>query len=245
MRVAKRYVHDTVTNLTPTTGGSAMPFGSVYMLAGTYTLGGQSWDCTQPGLYRFMVEGEMFFRNRIVVDVNNLDMYALMSSVCWNHIHDDKDETTDWNGLHAKGRYQKWRLRCGFVTDMMVWLFTSGGLPWPSRKINVRTLGPLNGADDGHIVIETLHGSDWRMWDLTNGCYWRNSAGKHLSATEFIAHIANNGPMPTKVLLDGTDRRWNTGGVAVSGGVLDYSLYGELIIDADPEAWFRRIFQAI
>jgi hypothetical protein len=242
MRVSKFYCLDEVSDVPLMGGGNPMLFGSAFMAAGIYTLGGQSWDCRRPGLYRFMLDGEQFFRNRIVAG-SPVDLYALISAMCWNHMHGSADETTDFQGLSNKGVHQRWRLRCGVIVALAVWLLPQLGQP--SRSVNVITTGPLNGFDDGHIILETLHGSSWRMWDLTNGCYWTDASGNHLSTAQFIAAIANGGAFPTKVRLDGADKRWDAETAQVAGGVLDMGLYGDIVVAPNMEAWFRRIFQAI
>lgn len=215
-----------------------MPFGSAFMRAGIYTLGGETWDCKRQGLYRFMVSGEQFIRNRIVVD-DPIDVYALISAICWNHVHGSGDEGYDNQTLSNMGRYQRWRLRCGYIVDLVLWLLPQLGLS--GRKINVYTREPRNGHDDGHVVLDTAHG----MWDFTNGCYWRDAGGKHLSTTAIIRHIANGGPMPERVFLDGDSRRADAEIADMPAGpAFDLGLYNELVVLPDFEAWMRRIFQA-
>lgn len=241
MVFAKFFCLDEESDVPAAASGAAMPFGSAFMLPGNYSLGGQSWDCNRTGLYRFMVKGEQFIRNRIVIG-SPLDPYELISAISWNHVHGVADETTNMQALSNVGRYHRWRLRCGYIVDLAVWLLPQVGIT--GRRVNPYTLETQNGFDDGHVVLETLHGSEWRMWDFTNSCYWRNAQGKHLSTAEFIAHIANDGPMPTKHLLDG-DIPANANGVPVTGGKLDLGLYMEHHIRRNEEAWFRRIFQAV
>lgn len=242
MRFAKFFCHDEVSDIPLATGGTPMTFGSAYMTAGVYKLGGHSWDCTRPGLYRFMLPNEQFVRNRIVAGTP-VQIYDLISAVCWNHVHGAADETDNMQVLSNKGVHQRWRLRCGYIVDMMVWLLPQFGIS--ARRTNPRTLLEPNGFDDGHIVLETMHGSEWRMWDLTNGCYFRNAAGEHLSTAGMIAHIANDGPMPDRIMLDGMDRRSDAEVVSVSGGMLDLGLYNDLFVLPDMDAWFRRIFQTL
>lgn len=245
MDFAKHYLNEEITDVATATGGIPMPFGSTFMGKGIYTVQGRTFDFTRQGLYRLKLDGVHYFINRIVTDGANTDIYALMSAICWNHIHGSSDEGVDYQTMADKGRYQKWRLRCGVIIEMLRWLLPQLG--FTVRSQGVITLGPKNGFDDGHAVLETQHNGEWRMWDLTNGCYFRNAAGKHLSTAEFIAHIANGAPMPTKVKLDGNDRRWDNEVITFNGLPWDMGLYGENFIgtDAQQEAWFRRIYQAI
>lgn len=244
MQLAKRYVFDAVTDLQPTTGGTAMPFASTFMLPGIYTLDGQSWDCTLPGLYRFKILSEAYFRNRIVWGG---DLYAVLSAISWNHVHGTAHEQLgSQQAISDMGRYAIWRMRCGYIGNFLAWLLPQWG--YSMKQVGVHTLGALNGYDDEHQVIEVLVSGKWLMFDVTNGCYWKNANGDHMSTADFIAQIANNGPMPQRMDLDGNQRRWDNESIPLAGGqVLDMGLYGELLLNSptQQEAWFRRIFQAI
>jgi len=243
MQVAKYFINETTEDLTPTTGGTPLPGGSTFMLPGVYTLGGQSWDCTRAGLYRFKMENEAFFRNRIVAG-SPPDLYAVVSAVCWNHIHGSADDVIgNLQPVSDKGRFFVWRMRCGYIGNFMAWLLPQYGMT--VRQVGVSTLGPTNGYDDGHQVLEVFHGGKWKMFDITNGRYWKDANGAHMSTSEFIAAIAGGAPMPECVLLDGKQRRWDHEGVP--NGTLDMGLYGELCIgtEAQMEAWIRRIYQKV
>jgi hypothetical protein len=123
---------------------------------------------------------------------------------------------------------------------MVAWLMPQLGVQ--ARVLNVKTLQTLNGYDDGHLILETKHGTEWRMWDMTNGCYFVDANGKHLSTAEFMAAIANGGAFPQKVRLDYDNKYTND-----CAGILDMGLYWErtLNTDADAEIWYRRIFQYV
>lgn len=245
MQVAKFYLNETVEDLTPVGGtAAAMPFQYVNMPPGVYSLGGQVWDCTRAGLYRFKVPSEAFFRNRIVQGNSPFDVFAILSAICWNHIHGGADEASlNLQAVADRGRYFVWRMRCGYICNFVQWLLPQYG--YTVRQIGVSTLGPKNGYDDGHAVIELWHGGKWKMFDLTNGRYWKDASGVHMSAAEFIAAIAGGAPMPEHIKLDGKQRRWDH--ESVTGGTLDMGLYGELCIgtDAQMEAWIRRIYQKV
>ena len=232
-------VHDEVTDIPVTTGGVALPTGSAYMAAGTYIVNGVSYDCSRPGLYRWFNPSGSFI-NRVVWSSANFDIYALMSAISWNHIHGTQTEG-DYQTMSNAGRTRKWSARCGYIAGMVAWLVPQFGQGISTRVLNVKTLGALNGYDDGHLVVETKHGNDWRMWDMTNGCYFRDANGKHLSCSEFMAAIANNGTFPEMVKLD-YDHKYTHD----CAGSLDMGLYWEKTFStqASTEAWYRRIFQA-
>ena len=246
VQIAKRYIFDTTEDLRPTTGGVEMPFKHVTMPPGVYVAGEESWDCTRPGLYRFKVTSESFFRNRIVYDRS--DLYGLVSAVCWNLVQGTAHETTgDIQAVSDVGRYVVWRMRCGYIGNYMAWLL-------PQFGFQVRQVGVIcsaerrNGIDDGHQVVEVFHNDRWVMFDMTNGCYWEDASGAHMGTQAFIDHIADGKPFPTKRLLDGNQRRWDHESIPLAEGAqLDMGLYGELCVTGieTSEGWMRRIFHMI
>lgn len=243
--MSKFYVHDEQSAIPVTTGGVALPAVSAFMVPGIYVLNGVSYDCTRQGLYRWWDPTVFNFANRIVVGSGStLDSYAVISGISWNHIHgigtEQGFDSASLQAMSNSGRVVKWSSRCGYIAAMCAWLMPQLGVS--ARVRNVSTAGPKNGKDDGHIIFETLHGSDWRMWDMTNGCYFRNAAGKHLSTAEFIAHIAGGGAMPERTRLD-YDFKYNHD----YAGNLDLGLYWSWMLDTmeQSEAWYRRIFQSI
>lgn len=244
---AEHYLHDQVTPVsTSPSGGTAMPLGSVCMTRGIYTLYGQTWDCTRDGLYIFRDPAKSFFVHRIVTPWGQpTDVYSLLSAVSYNHVHGVVDESNDYQAMSNNGIYRRWRLRCGYIAGLCAWLLPQSHIGIPSRVRNVTTLGPKNGFDDGHLVLETQHGAEWRMWDMTNGCYFRDSAGRHMSTSEFISWLnANPSGMPSKTMLSPLLSKW--GSDVAPGYNWDYGRQGRLWDDpVYSEAWYRRIFQSI
>lgn len=237
--MSKFYVHNEQSDIPLAIGGAALPGGSAFMFPGIYIVNGQSYDCSRQGLYRWWVPAG-YFVNRIVVGSGAaLDVYAVISAISWNHVHGTGTES-DYQSMSNAGRTVKWSARCGHIAGMCTWLMPQLGVS--ARIVNASTVGPKNGYDDGHVVFETLHGAEWRMWDITNGCYFRDANGKHLSVAEFISHIANGGPMPERVRLD-YDNKYNHD----YAGSLDLGLYWQWVLESpeQSEAWYRRIFQTI
>jgi hypothetical protein len=227
-----------------TSSGPLITTSSAFLWPGVHRFNGVNYDCSRQGLYRFKAAGNAFYVNKVCWAQNkaDVDIYALMSAIQWNHVHGVADNNYSHQATANAGVYRKWRSQCGYIAAFSGWLVSVGTL-LSYRVVNVSTVSNFNGYDDGHVILETYHSDGWRMWDLTNGCYFRNSSGKHLSTSEFIAHIASNGPMPEKVKLDGNDRRWQS----ESAGSLDLGLYGEFEMGTPEqvEAWYRRIFQSI
>lgn len=236
---AKYFCNDTVTPVTVVSGGFAMPTGSAFMVPGVYVYGGVSYDCTTQGLYRFLDNSNGAVLNRIVTNGANTDLYKMMSAVSWNHVHGMDDNSYDYQTVFNAGRYRKWRSLCGYIAGSMVWLL-------PQLGINARLRNPLarpphNGWDDGHFVFETQHGADWRMWDITNKTWFRDSNGKHMSGNEVVAAI-NAGNFPEMVRLAPSqvfNSQTNVG--------IDMSISGDMYLrtDADRQAWYTRVFQTI
>lgn len=246
LEVARFRVFDTDENLTPVAGpGVTMPFQNVTMPPGVYNFGGSAWDCTRPGLYIFKHSTELYFRNRIVFGAAPFDPYPIVSAVCWNHVHGCGSETVgNLQPVSDSGRMVVWRMRCGFIGNYLAWLMPQFG--FSVRQVGVHSLQqPPHPADNGHQVFEILLGGKWRMFDITNGCYWRDANGDHMSTAEFIAAIAGGAPLPQRLPLDGKQHRWDH--EVLPGYNWDMGLYGNLVIgtDAQREAWTRRIFQAL
>lgn len=220
-----------------------MTTGSVCMVYGTYIYGGVSYLCNQDGLHQFFNENTGATFNRLVcTGVNGTtDMYKFLSGVSSMHVHGTDDNSNAFASISLAGRYRKWRQQCGYIVDHMVWLLPQSGLGFSARRKSVKTLGPLNGWDDGHVVLEVLIGGNWCMFDITNGCYF-TQGGVHLDTAGFIAQIAGGGAFPTKVVMDKGDK-FNSQSV----GSIDLSIVGERMHadDTQREAWYRRVFQVI
>jgi hypothetical protein len=232
----KFHAHDEVCDIPVTTGGVSLPTASAFMAPGKYIVNGIHYDCTRQGLYRWF-HPSGYFINRVVQGGANIDVYAVLSGISWNHVHGVQTEG-DYQSMSNAGRTRKWSARCGFIAGMCAWLMPQLGVP--ARVVNVKTLQAANGYDDGHLILETSHNGLWRMWDMSNGCYFKDSNGTHLSTAQFMAAIANNGAFPDKVKLDYDNKYTHD-----CAGILDMGLYWERTLnnDADAEAWYRRVFQ--
>lgn len=219
----------------------SLPTASKYVRAGKYLYNGIGYDLTEEGRYVFFMSNGTHF-NVIAINYpySGMDVYKYMSAVSGEHVHGTGDNHTGYQAISNAGRYRKWQMQCGFIAGMIHWFLPQVG--FTTRVVNVSTLEtPITGFDDGHIVVETKHGSDWRMWDVTNGVYFLDPVtGAHLSTAQFISQIANGGTFPTKVRLDDSDK-YN----AQSAGSTCLGTYNDLFTktDAEKEIWYRRIFQ--
>lgn len=233
------YCMGEVSGIPIVTGGSVIPDISTFMAPGLYKVGGVGYDCRRQGLYRWLYNGQ--FVNRIVsseAGVTNLE--KLLSAVSWNHVPGNQTEWGNNQVISDAGRYRRWVMRCGEIVALMNWLLPQLG--FQTRAVTVITTGPSNGYDDGHTVLETNHGGEWRMWDMTSGCFFKNGNGKHMSTLEMVALLTSGAPMPERVNLK-TEISYSSD----CAGYLDMGLYGAYTFGTPQriEEWYRRTFQAV
>lgn len=237
--VVKRFVGATPVLVSESPNHSPLPMSAVTMLPGIYYFDASGYDCTQPGLYRFQKNTQAPIYSRLVYGG---DIYAFLSGVSWHHTHGTLDEGLTGQALANVGMVHKWRLRCGAISDFMLWLFPQ--LNVSVRKVEAHTNQSANGNDDGHIMFECFHGGKWKMWDITNGCYFTDQNGVHLALGEIISAGVNN---CIRVSID-SDEKY---GSAVVPGIPNgeswcMASYADmtLLSEAQKMAWYTRIFQA-
>lgn len=220
---------------------------TIAMTPGVYTYNGESLDCTRQGLYRFRPldsngnPTNSRMHNKICwVPGSDFEIYAVMSAISWNHVHGTADEHGDFQSTANASTFRVMRSTCGWISQWCQWFLGFAGIT--SRIVNVTTIGPLNGWDDGHIVIETWTNGKWCMWDHTTGRYFVDANGVHMSTAQLVSAIANGGPMPAHVMM-AADKLWNH----ECEGQLDFGLHRQFFRSSpgDIEKWYRRIFQAI
>jgi len=220
-----------------------LPMTSVMMAPGIYQFEGSGYDCRQAGLYLFMKDAITAPIYARLVYAN--DIYGLLSGVSWHHVHGVADEGMTGQTLSNAGMAHKWRLRCGAIADLMLWLLPQLNLS--VRKVSALTTGPTNGIDDGHIMFEvnlgTSQNPDWRMWDITNGCYFNDSQGNHLSLGEIISAGVQN---CIRVPIDGDEKRGSDIIIAPNSNWWCMPSYADLKLSTEAElmAWYARIFQS-
>lgn len=234
MNVVKRYFTNAPGLAVPEVAATTpLPSSAVGLTPGKYLFNGKGYDCTASGLYRFWNGGNSAIQSRLVMATGGI--YDFLAGISWHHTHGVEDETYNYQALANGGMTHKWRLRCGYVAGFCIWYLQQYG--YQCRKINLLTLEALNGVDDGHIVFEVFHEGKWKLWDITNGCYFKLS-GVHLSAAEIIsAGVANC----ERVLLDADENY----GASLAGNFCMGS-YADLMLNTPTEvdAWFARIFQS-
>lgn len=233
MNVVKRFLNQGIFDVPVVSATTPLPTGSMCFVPGAYLFNGVGYQCDQPGAYRFLDTANPVVQQRVMW---NGDLYGLLSGLSCCHVHGVADEVYagDWQTLSNHCRTRKMRLRCGHIVSFAMWLLPQVGFTVRSR--NVIANPPLNGYDDGHIVLEVQVLGEWRMWDLTNGRYFTDAEGTHLSTEQVVsAGIANC----QQVKIDG-DLKINT---EMAGG-LDMGIYADMVLrtEADRAAWDERIF---
>ena len=250
MNLAKFFLNGEVSDV-PLAPDATTAFwsSSLTMPAGKYVFAGVGYDCTRRGRYLFwdgygapiharLVHHELV--NGVRVDP---DLYAFLSGLSWHHVHATNDEgfatssPPNWQGLANACMNHKVRLRCGYLVGFARWLLGLWG--YQTRAINLITLEAANGVNDGHIVLEVQHGGKWKLWDLSNGCYFVDAmTGEHLNAAEIVQRGVLN---CARIAIDRDEKR----GSSVADG-WDFQCYRDmaLLTPEGENTWFSRIYQS-
>ena len=239
--VVKRFCGLTVVDVPTTTStGIALHMLSCAFTPGATVFNGQTYDCSLPGLYRFYNGGTGSIHNRIAWGIG--DIYERMSAISWNHMHGVGDENLSGQTLANAGMKHKWRLRCGFIADLVLWFKLATYIVEPARRIQLTTLEASNGVDDGHFAIEAYHDNKWKLWDFTNACYFTKN-GVHLSAAEVIAEGVST---CTRVPFSGVEKTPSDVITLPADERFCFSSYRDMILrtEAQRDAWFARIYQS-
>lgn len=241
VNVVKRFSGATPVDVAEASPSIALPMTSVAMVAGVYWFNDSGYDCTAPGLYLFTKKiptAPIFARL-----VYGGDLYAFLSGVSWHHIHGTEDEGMVGQTLANAGMGHKWRLRCGAISAFLVdWFLPLYGLT--ARKIQLLSLEtPPSNIDQGHVTFEVSHGGKWKMWDITNGQYFTDANGVHLSAAEIIAAGVLN---CTRVAIDNDEKHGGPVTWDAQSQPWCMSSYHDIAFStqAKRDAWHARIYQS-
>ncbi len=242
MIIAKHLVDDCERDVEASHAPLPLTMTSAWMKTGVYSYAGGVYDCTEEGLYLFWDDATGTAQNRIALAdfTGGADLYKVLSGVCRNHVHGTDHNGMDYQIMSNSGMARRWSAQCGYIVGLCVWALTQFG--FAARSRNPETLEPKNGYDDGHVVLETLHGGQWRMWDMSSGVWFRDWNGKHLSTAEVVAAVNAGGDLPEAISMCPLTRFDSD---AVGG--IDLALYGFMRqrTPAMREAWVRRIFQSV
>ena len=232
MNIVKHFSGTSGTDAASASASLPLPMTACGMPPDFYIFNGQGYDCSAPGLYYFWTGSGAPIYARLVYGG---DLYSFVSGVSWHHIHGIQDESLTGQALANAGMGHKWRLRCGYISDLMIWWLPQYG--YQVRKVEAQTLEPLNGVDDGHVMFEVFDGK-WKMWDITNGGYFTDASGTHLSLGEIIdVGVANC----VRVPIDGDEKR---GSDVALIGTQPWCMSTYEDIGPNLASWYLRIFQS-
>lgn len=202
--------------------------GSLVLQPGVYDYNDVRYDCTAEGLYTWF--------NPLIDTTNRImysgDIYALLSGLAWLCAHGTADE-----GLSDKAgraRTSVLRMRCGFVAPFVQSQLSSVGEQ--SRIVRILTADTPNTYDNGHVAIEVFHGGKWKLWDISNNCYF-SKAGEHLSLKEMTQAAASDDFHIEKIAGDSYSVEPFT-----SSGQFDVTAFARIKL-ANLRGWVRRIYQ--
>jgi len=238
MIVSKHYLDQNVRD-TPLSDnmGEQIPELRSWMPKGIIRFGGKNFDCREAGCYRFWNQSETTIHTRLVHAYPGgvePDLYGFLSGMSWHHAHDITDHDITMESLAKAGHNHVWRLKCGVIANLARWFLTKK-YGYQTRQVNLLTNEPRLGAMNGHIVFEVLHENKWKLWDLTNGVYFRKD-DQHLSAAEIISEGVLN---CTRVRIDGSEKR----AASFENGWCSKSAR-DLMILLDSGDWlFNRVYQ--
>jgi len=169
-----------------------------------------------------------------------------MSAISWNQVYGSAHELspdpvnmtdTQCQTISNSGHYGKWRFRCGYVVRFLLWLLPQYGVI--CRRVQFNTGEAFNGYSDGHVAIETYTSGRWVLWDMSNGLYFTNDYGEHLS-TKAVMEMFRLRVPPGVVRMDATDK-WSSDAPAY----FDMSVWrdAEVLTPDELIAWHKRVMQ--
>lgn len=225
MITARFYDGMNVSSVASAASGAALPT-NLWVAPGNYVCGGQNWDMHAIGLYRFWDSDQETCRVCLVWDYTSIDkQIAALTNM---HMDGSRDEITTVNTMlttwQGKMPYQRVSARCGFISDFLVAILHQYAPTntFASRKVQVTTATPHPSGDNGHVIFEEKSNGSWRLWDSTNGEYFTDASGSHLSLKDII-----NLGMPNCNMVQYTTKAPSTDAVSTNGHVFDWSYWND------------------
>lgn len=218
-----------------------------------YTIGTKSYDCRGfEGLIKVIL-GPGQTVNRIIYQG---DAYALLSGLCWLCTHGDEEErasgeaSANWiTRMGTTAKTQKLRLRCGPTVEFVSWFLNYYGIQ--TRTVRWLTMQDpagqdWGGVDEGHVVLESKIGGQWRLFDPDNGAFYTDAQGIHVEARTLPAIVADD-----SFVIERLDADAAYASEASEVGEFDAAGWIELTMLRDDgqgdggRRWVRRICQAV
>lgn len=205
--------------------------------SGLYTFGGNTYNLSDEGLYRFVVPLEKN-EQRIVFDGKST--YSLMSAVAWIYSHGNSDNAKNFEEITSKALNSKIFGTCGAVSVWIQVILESQNIK--SRIVQTLTLDDWNTYDNGHTMIEVYHNDleKWVLYDLDNNLYFSKN-GIPLSLVEFIDSVKNDN---YEMNILATDTTLDVSNFLAKNGY-EYAFYAESVYANENtlKTWYKRVIQ--
>lgn len=152
---------------------------------GEYSIYGKSFELHEEGLYRFI---NATVENRQCIVFQN-DVRTLMSAICWLVSHGYRDNRKTFEEKKEIAQRGKLIITCGDCSAFAVQIFR--GLKIPARVVNVASLLPRNGYNEGHVLTEIFHEGRWIVFDPDEGAIYY-SGEKHLNIMDLVRQVQSD-----------------------------------------------------
>lgn len=218
----------TIESVESTATPVALP-GGLVIPPGRYLWGGQSWDCTQEGAYRFWQPGTD--RTMRIVWAGDID--RLMQSLAWITAIGTADESLTPAQITDRAMWSKPRIMCANTCRWAISICAS--LNITARIVRALTAEEPTNYYDGHVMLEVLIGGQWKLYDLAGGMVFDVGNG---SARDAL-------PLPACAIRDLTTKAVSVEHIASS--VFDALSWVENTISTPEkrEAEWRRVLQIV
>ena len=224
----------TVTPVPPSPAGPGLPLPPTLIVPpGVYRFQGRDYDLAREGLYRFL-QPPKETQQRLVY---RQDVGALLSAVCWLHSHGYREDGRKHDEALQQALTGKLIMTCANVSRFAQRLCTDLGVP--ARVVNSRSLGPRNGYDDGHVLMEVRLGQRWVLVDVDQHVTFRHR-DQRLSLLELYLHLDKDDYRLEALALSVP---LAVGNFVDAGDHYDYAIYLETMVhsEATLRGWYRHI----
>lgn len=199
-------------------GGKPLPDG-LRMSPGRYAVFGRTWDCAEPGLYRFCLP-HAANAQRVVPDPGSAPRTALLLALALGRGNrDDHLPHADALAVAAKGFAI---MTCGPASAFVARELRDAGLS--ARVVGGRADAPANGYADGHVLVEA--GAGYELVDVDGKARFTDSDGRGLNLVQVCRALAEGEPpgILRAAVPDVVDWTHFSGPGGYGYGFLDYRL---------------------
>lgn len=234
MVTATRFYLNEVWELSPVPDPATITWDpSLIFPPGVFDYGGDKFDMSLPGLYRFMNP----FVNTTQMIIHDGDPLHIASGLAGMISYGRTDESA--LPTIADQRFalktSKVRLQCNSAAGLLRDLLLQAG--YQARLVRFLTMGEPNNYADGHVAVEVLFGGHWRVFDVSLGLYWPG-----LSAYEAVQSIASGANVSEKLT-----QQQGPASEPFVPGQFDSTAYAEAVWSTTITGflWLSRVWQAV